>query len=185
MHTEFTRLMSLALDQEASSEEARRLRTHLQVCPACAATWAGWQTIDRRLAAAPQVAPPVSLVALVTQRIAAHELRRRRTRWVGSGLLLTWLLAFTLGLAIVVGIASWVAGYPEQIATVLSGIAHFLSSVTWLLHALAAFLSELGAPRLAAGVGLFVTLTCALAVVWLWVMGRSQLWTRSPTLARR
>ncbi len=179
MHSEFTQIMSLALDDEAGPDEVRRLHAHLRACPACAAQWAQWQILDRRLAAAPTMAPPASLVGAVAQRIAAHDLRRRRTRWVGSGLVLTWLLVFVLGLAGVVGAASWVTGQPQQIATVLSALAHFLGGVTWLFHALAAFLSELGAPRLAAGGGVFVTFTCVLAVMWLWAVGRSHTWVNA------
>lgn len=185
MHTEFTQLMSLALDDEASPDEVRRLRSHLSVCPACASLWAQWQAVDRRLAAAPSVAPPVSLVSRVSQSIAERELRRRRTRWVGSGLFLVWLLVFALGLTVIFGVADWFVGHPQQIAAILSALAHFLSVATWLLREFVAFLADLGAPRVAAGVGLFVTLTCTLAVIWLWIMGRSQRWLRSPLLAGR
>lgn len=185
MHTEYTRLMSLALDHEASQDELQRLRAHLQDCPACAAVWSQWRALDRRLAAAPQVAPPASLAGQVLQRLAERELRQRRTRWVGSGLLLTWLVAFLLGSAGIWAAVDWIAAHPQQIAAALSGLAYFLSGVTWLARQLAMFLGELGAPRLAAGAGLFTTLTCLLAVMWLYVMGHNRPWVRSAGFAPR
>lgn len=182
MHTKFTQLMSLVLDKEASPDEAHCLQEHLRDCPACAQVWVRWQTLDRRLSAAPQVAPAVSLVSLVSARLAERELRRRRTWWVGSGLLLTWLLVFVVVLAGVVLASNWVTGRPQLVADLLSGLANFFSGAIWLLRAAARFL---GAPRLAAGAGLFTMLTCGLAVMWLWLMERShRSWASALVLAR-
>ena len=54
---------------------------------------------------------------------------------------------------------------------VFSGALQFVNSVSWLLIGLVTFLRGLGAPAIAAGVGVWATLTCMLGMAWLWVMG--------------
>lgn len=185
MHTEFTRLMSLALDNEASQTDLRRLHAHLETCPVCATTWAQWRVVDGRLAAAPLVVPAKSLAPLVSQRLAERALRRRRTRWVGAGLLLVWLSVFALVFVAISVLVGWVMGHPQQVAELLALVAGFLSGGVWLLRVLAGFIEQLGAPRLAAVTGLIATLTCGLGVIWLWVMGHRHSLTRVPSLTRQ
>jgi anti-sigma factor RsiW len=176
MHAEYTLLMSLALDGEVSAAETHRLREHVRTCSDCAAIWERWQAMDRRLTAAPLVAPPVDLVDKVAARLEARELRRRRARWIGSGLMASWLAVVLLGLAAIAVLVIWGTRHPAEASTVLVGSLRLVDGVSWLLISLAAHIGNLGAPTVAAGVGLMAILTCVLGMLWLWVMGRSHVW---------
>ncbi len=182
MHTEFTKLMSAALDHEADPDELARLQAHLHECPACAAAWAQWRAFDRRLSAAPLAAPPASLAAPVLRRLAEYELRRRQKQWVGGGLLVTWLLAFGLALVGVLAVSGWVASHPQQVAGILSGFAELFTRAIWLLRLLAGFLQGVNVPLVAASLGVFASLACVLAAIWLYLFGRSRNWLRATVM---
>ncbi len=184
MHAEYTLLMSLTLDGETTAAESHRLQEHLRACGGCAALWERWQAMDRRLAAAPLVTPPADLVDKVAARLEAHELRRRRARWLGSGLLASWLAVVLFGLAAVAILTIWGTRHPAEARMALVGTLRLVDGVSWLLIGLVTRVGELGAPTVAAGFGMVATLTCALGMLWLWVMGRSQIWLRrSATVA--
>jgi predicted anti-sigma-YlaC factor YlaD len=178
MHAEYTLLMSVALDGQATDAETHRLREHLRSCADCAALWERWQVMDRRLAAAPLVAPPEDLVDKVAARLEAHELRRRRARWLGSGLLASWLAVLLFGLAAAATLTIWGARHPAEVRMALVEMLRLVDGVSWLLIGLVTRVGRLGAPTVAAGFGMVATLTCALGMLWLWVMGRSQIWLR-------
>lgn len=178
MHDEYTLLMSLALDEEATAAETHRLREHLRACGECAALWERWQALDRRLSVAPLAAPPAHLAAKVAARLEAHELRRRQAWRFGSGLLASWLTVVALGVAAVALLVIWGTHYPAAARAALAGPLRLVEGISWLVVSLLVWVGRLGAPTVAAGFGIVATLTCALGMLWLWVMGRSQIWLR-------
>lgn len=184
MHAEYTLMMSLTLDGEVTAAETHRLREHLRMCDECAAIWERWQAMHRRFVAAPSVAPPADLVEKVAARLEAHELRRRRVRWISSGLLVSWLAVVLLGLMALAVLAIWVTRYPGDARTALVGVLRLVDAASWVLVSVATQVGNLGVPAVAAGFGLVALLTCALGMLWLWVMGRSHVWLgRSAAVA--
>lgn len=184
MHADYTLLMSLVLDGEATHAEEGRMREHLRACGACAGTWARWQAMDRRLAAAPFVAPSVDLVDRVMAQVEARELRRRRVRWMGSGLLVGWLGVALVGLAVIAALIILGTRHPNEARSVFSAALQLFNGASWLLIGLVTFVGRLGAPAVAAGAGLLATLTCVLGMLWLWVIGRSHTWRAQPIPAQ-
>lgn len=183
MHTEYTFLMSLALDGEASVTEMAQLHGHLRNCATCADIWARWQAVDRRLAAASPALPTVDLAAQVTARVEAYELRRRRSRWLGSGFLLSWI-GVVLGCAAIIAVGiGWAQTHPDLPAAVFSALKQLIGVVGWFLGGLEAFARSLGAPTLALGFGLLASVTCLLGMAWLWLMGRSPGWAPARAAA--
>jgi len=180
MHGDYTLLMSLALDGEATPAEESRLQEHLRTCTACAAIWDRWQILDRRLATAPLVAPPADLVAKVMAQVDERELRRRRARWFGSGLLVSWLGVILLGLAVTATLVILGTRYPQLVRTALAGAFEVIDGIGWLLIGLTTCASNLGAPAIAASVGLLATLTCILGMLWLWIMGHNRTRAAGP-----
>jgi predicted anti-sigma-YlaC factor YlaD len=180
MHADYTLLMSLVLDDEATPTEEGRLREHLRACGACAGVWTRWQAMDYRLAAVPFVAPPANLVDTVMAQVEARELRRRRARWLGSGLLVSWLAVALISLGIIATLVVLGTRHPGEAKMVFSGALQFLTGMSWLLIGLVTFMRGLGAPAIAAGVGVWATLTCMLGMAWLWVIGRSHIWFGQP-----
>ena len=132
MHTDYTMLMSLMLDGEATQADERRLREHLRTCAACAGVWQRWQAVDRRLAAAPLMTPAHQLHRQDHGRIEAQKSKRRRTRWLGSGLLASWLAVSLIGLVVVGVLVYWGSQNPQQASgaffAVLKGVALRLGS---------------------------------------------------------
>ncbi len=166
MHTYFTELMSLALDHEADVEQLRALKTHLEICPACAATWARWQALDVRFRAAPMLAPPPDLAARVMARLAAHDSRRRS--WGGwLGLLVAWGAIACTGLLTLIACAWWGIMYPVQASMALAAIAQLLGALVWPLRGLEIVLDSAGL-SLQATVAGCLGLTAALIGLWIW-----------------
>ena len=86
MHSDYTMLMSVALDDEATPDELQRLREHVRTCAACAGIWERWQVVDRRFDAAPLMTPAPNFADTVMARIEARSLQRRQTRRYATGL---------------------------------------------------------------------------------------------------
>ena len=86
MHSDYTMLMSVALDDEATPDELQRLREHVRTCAACAGIWERWQVVDRRFDAAPLMTPAPNFADAVMARIEARSLQRRQTRRYATGL---------------------------------------------------------------------------------------------------
>jgi anti-sigma factor RsiW len=174
MHNDYTLLMSMMLDGEATAAEESAVREHLRMCGSCAAIWERWQAVDRRLAAAPLLAPAADLTDRVMARVQAQELRRRRLRWLGSGLFGMWLTISLVGLLTIGGLTYWSIQHPHAVSQAFFAVLQVVDGLSWIALDLWRFLSRLGAPTLAAGVGLLALLTCAFAMLWLWVMGRGR-----------
>jgi predicted anti-sigma-YlaC factor YlaD len=174
MHSDYTLLMSVALDDEATPDELQRLREHVRTCAACAGVWERWQVVDWRLDAAPLVTPAPTFTASVMARIEARSLQRRRTRRLGSGLIALCLAVSLLGLAILGGALYWGAHDPAQVSNVFFAFLRGVGAATWIFLGFLWLMGGVGAPTLAAGVGLLATLTCLLSTLWLWVVSRSR-----------
>jgi anti-sigma factor RsiW len=184
MHSDYTMLMSVALDNEATPDELQRLRDHVRTCAACAGIWERWQAVDRRLDAAPLVMPAPSFTGAVMARIEARSLQRRRTRRLGSGLVALWLVASLLGLAILGGVLYWGVQNPSQVSGVFFAALKGVGTATWVFLGLLRLMGGVGAPTLAAGVGLLATLTLVLSMLWLWVVNRGHALMTDPVSAQ-
>lgn len=167
MHREYTQLMSLVLDGEATPAEAQRLREHLDACGACSETWRQWRAIDRRFAATPALAAPVGLAERVIAGLETVELRRRRARWLGAGLLVGWM-SFAVVAAVVASLAVvWFQSNTAYIVSRAVFVAHWIGALLLLAHGAVAAGASLGAPALAGAVGLLACATCVLGATWL------------------
>ena len=185
MHTEYTLLMSMALDGEAAPDEVRQLEAHLNGCMDCAATWTRWQALDRRFAAVAWAPAPANLAEKVTTRLDKREAQKRRSFWLGSGLLVSWFAvlvvsAVTLGL-----LAWWGTNHPKEVAALLSALAQLLSGGSRALRGIGTLAGSFGGATAALGFGLLIALTGWLALLWAWVMGRSRRWPGLSVPARK
>lgn len=181
MHSEFTLLMSMVLDDEASVDELARLRAHLADCAECRSVWANWQEMDRRMLAAPRLEAPMGLADRIEARLAERELQRRRLKWLGSGLALGWLGLLGLSLLIATGLSTWLNGNLQEVGALASTAAQVLTVLSGLLRGVTTAVNSLGAPVLAALAGGLACLICALAMMWLWLAGRSDAFQHVPT----
>ncbi len=173
MHDEYTGLMSVVLDDEATPEQATALRHHVADCGSCAAVWREWRALDVRLAATPALEPPVSLMAGLTARLAAHRAEHHRRRWLASGLVLAWAgMLCVVWLASVVALA-WGYSHPVEVGLLLSSGAQIVSSLAWLLRGAQALVGGWGEASWPMVAGCFVSLTACLALLWVWLMMRS------------
>jgi anti-sigma factor RsiW len=164
--------MSVALDDEATPDEMQRLREHVRTCAACAGIWERWQVVDRRFDAAPLVSPASNFADTVMARIEARSLQRRQTRRYAAGLVALSLAVSLLGLATLGGLLYWGAENPAQVSTVFFAALRGVATATWIFLGVLRLMGGVGAPTLAAWVGLLATLTCLLSMLWLWVVGR-------------
>lgn len=171
-HDEYTLLMSLVLDDEATATESRALREHLATCDACAGTWQRWQELDRRFTLAPMVPAPVDFSPAIAARLDQRAEALRRRRWFVFGLALSWIAAMLIT-AVVVGLAS---GWHLQVLSTGGAVAAAWAGVSgvgeWLFRGLAGLVEQEGTPTVAAGVGALLCMTCGLATVWLWMVAR-------------
>ena len=173
MHAEYTMLMSVALDNEATPTEQQRLRDHLRTCAACAEVWERWQAVDRRLEAAPLMIPSPSFADTVMARIEAQALKPQRARWLDTRLVMVLLAAGLLLALVLTGVLFyWGAQNPAQVSNIFFTALRGVGTTTWVFLGFLRLMSGVGAPTLAAGVGLLATLTCLLSMLWLWVVGR-------------
>jgi anti-sigma factor RsiW len=173
MHAEYTMLMSVALDDEATPAEQQRLRDHLRTCAACAGVWERWQAVDRRLEAAPLMIPSPSFADTVMARIEAQALKPQRAHWLNARLVAILLAAgLVLALALTGLLLYWGAQNPAEVSNVFFTALRVVGTATWVFLGFLRLMGGVGAPTLAAGVGLLATLTCLLSMLWLWVVGR-------------
>jgi len=134
MHDNFTRLMSLALDDEATLGEQAQLQAHLRTCAVCSSVWDAWKEADRVLSHAPQVAPPAELLVGISERLGAYEAGRRRLRWVGAGLLAIWVATALVAFWVAVGVGVSRIGWAEVMDAVLWPLAQMLQGLLWTLR---------------------------------------------------
>lgn len=176
MHTEYTLLMSMALDGEAAPDEIRRLEAHVTGCAGCAAMWTRWQALDRRFVAAAWAPAPANLAEKVTARLAEREAQKRRSFWLGSGLLVSWFAVLVVIAAAIGLLALWGTNHPKEVAALLSALAQLLSGGSHALRGIGTLAGSFGGATAALGFGLLIALTGWLALLWAWVMGRSRQW---------
>ncbi len=184
MHSDYTLLMSVALDDEATPDELQLLREHVRTCAACAGIWERWQVVDRRFDAAPLMTPAPTFTETVMARIEARSAQRQETRHLGARLVVFWLAASLLGLAVLGGALYWGAQNPAQVSNAFFAALKGVGMATWFFLGFLRLMGGVGAPMLAAGVGLLATLTCLLSVLWLWVLNRGQTVIADPVVAR-
>ena len=70
---DFFLLMSLALDEMLSEEEANRFHAYLAQEPALVLEWQSWQSMDGRLHSEPVVEPPADFMAKFNLRLAEES----------------------------------------------------------------------------------------------------------------
>lgn len=171
-HSDYTLLMSLVLDDEASETEARSLREHLAACDTCARTWQRFQELDRRFALAPLLPAPVDFSVAVAARLDQRMEEHRRRRWFMLGLALSGLAAmlitvFAFGLA-----NGWHVQLLSASGSLSAAWAGVSSIAGWLYRAGAGLVERTGTPTVAAAAGALLCMTCGLATVWLWMVAR-------------
>ncbi|HIC93845.1 MAG TPA: hypothetical protein EYP09_06305 [Anaerolineae bacterium] len=175
-------LMSLALDHALSEDEARRLKAHLEKCPACREEWRAMQRASRLLAEAPLVAPPPGFAARVSRRLARREARKRRILG-GAALLVGSLSSGALLLPALVGLLAllwqlfdqpYLVGYGLQLMAQLIAVAGAWGKACWLM--IRAILLAPVQPALLA----YSLLTLALTALWIYLVARSQRGYRLP-----
>lgn len=174
MHTEFTRLMSLVLDHEATPDEVARLQAHLALCPACCAVWVEWNALDRRLADAPMMAPSRNLVPAVMARLAERQAPQRRRWWLAPGLLLVWAAAAAALFLAVALLIWWGWQHPLEAALVISTAAQLLSGVVWWLRGMETVFGLFNGPAAALAVSIVVAAVSGLGVLWALIFMHSQ-----------
>jgi predicted anti-sigma-YlaC factor YlaD len=172
MHSDYTMLMSVVLDDAAAPDELQRLHEHVRTCAACAGIWERLQAVDRRFDAAPLVTPAPNFADTVMARIEARSLQRRQTRRYATGLVALTLAVSLLGLAVLGGLLYLGAQSPSQVSSVFFAALRGAGTATWIFLGVLRLMGGVGAPTLAAWVGLLATLTCLLSMLWLWVVGR-------------
>lgn len=181
MHNQYTMLMSLVLDREATPDQVAALRQHVAGCGTCAATWREWQALDFRLSEARPVAPPDTFMPGLVARLAERQAERRQRRYVALGLLLAWAGALFVMWVSVVAVTAWGYSHPLEISLLLTAAGQVLSNFTGLLNGTTAIVDSLGDPSLALGLACFACVTAALCAIWFWIMARSSQWNRPAT----
>lgn len=171
-HSDYTMLMSLVLDDEATQAEEARLRAHIAHCEACARTWQRWQELDRRFTTAPVLPAPIDFSAAITARLDQHAAHHDRRRWFILGLSLSWIVAMLAAVG-VLGVASgWRLPLLPDSGPLNAAWTGLESMGGWIVRAVIAFVEQTGTPTVAAGAGLLLCVTCILATVWLWMVAR-------------
>ena len=170
MHEDYTFLMSLALDHEATTDEEAMLRDHLERCPTCAQTWAQWRRNDELFRNAPQAIPPDTLLTGVMAAIERSSCKPANPWWYATGMLLLWGALAASAVAAVVICVLWGVGHPQQISAVVTAGAQLLGALLWLSRQFAAFLRASGESTVAVALLLYVVLTLGLGLIWLWVV---------------
>jgi predicted anti-sigma-YlaC factor YlaD len=170
-HTQYTELMSLMLDYEASPAQEQMLRKHLPECPDCAAVWAAWQTLDTGFKGEPMIAPPPDLALRVANRIEERSSWRLWMRWLGVSLVIAWLGIAALTVLFAITVICWGLMHPLQAGMVLSAGAHVLSGILWPVRTVEMAFATAGL-SLWAGVGSYLVTTAVLFRLWLWLASR-------------
>jgi anti-sigma factor RsiW len=171
-HSDFTLLMSLVLDDEATDAEAKALREHLAGCDACAHTWQRWQELDRRFMLAPVAPAPVDFSAAVAARLDQRVEEVRRRRLFIFGLAASWTVA-VLGVVLALSLANgWYVQLLSGSGALSAGWAAMASIGEWVYRLLVDLVARAGTPTVAAGAGAVLIMTCGLATLWLWMVAR-------------
>lgn len=169
---DYTILMSLVLDGEATADENAQLRAHVRSCAACAATWQRWQALDRRFALAPAVVAPqdfaVRLAASLERRQA--EIAERRLLRSAVFLMVAVMIAAT-GIIYAI-LQGWHVALIAGDGPVMALWTSAWSAAGSLWRAASDLVAAVGAPTLAAAVGGLLTLTGLLALAWYWIVAR-------------
>ncbi len=132
LHHNYSEMMSLALDGMLSSEETIDLDQHLQVCPACQASWNKWQRIAHVLTVEPFAGPPQGFALRFDHAMQHDEQRQER---ILAGLVLaggtaTVMALMVLGTALTT--ALWMAispGARVQLVETLGFVGQFVALV--------------------------------------------------------
>jgi anti-sigma factor RsiW len=192
MHEDYTMLISLVLDGEATPAEQDQLEKHLRECATCGMLWENWRAMDRLLATAPSVSAPPGLLESLLARIAVHEARQARRRWMALGAAAAFII-----LAILMGVMatalSLVWGQPAALSSgglrLLEALAasavQIFGGVAWAGRSAATLLGGLGWHGLALGLGGYLVLAGTLIWTWLWVLGRTRVWAVTPVALRQ
>ena len=171
-HTEYTMLMSLVLDGEATAGEAVRLREHVAGCDACARTWQRWQELDRRLTAAPVLPAPIDFSVAVAVRLDERVAEQARRRWVMLGLALSSIVAMLIAVLALALTSGWPLQLLASNGSMNAAWVGVSSIGEWLYRVVSAFVMREGTPTVAAGAGALLCVTCVLATAWLWMVAR-------------
>jgi anti-sigma factor RsiW len=171
MHSQYTELMSLILDDEASAEQTAEMHAHLATCQACAATWARWRAMDAHFRRAPMLAPSHDLADQVLARLKTRSQRRFWKGWLGVGIFLAWIAMAGAVVAALAGVIWWGISHPLQAGVTLSAATQLVSSFLWPVRGAAAALTSAGLP-LGYGIAGYFGVTCALLALWVWVVAR-------------
>ncbi|MEJ5197295.1 MAG: anti-sigma factor [Anaerolineae bacterium] len=179
MHTEFTELMSLALDHEADATQMAVLQKHLAECAECAATWEHWQMIESHISGWVKAmpSPTPGLAERVMMRLDAQQgqLRRQHYAWLRTGFLLAWLgIAAVLLLVLAVG-AWWGVTHPLQTGIMVSACTRLLSSTLWSVREVQTWLVGVGVP-LPWLMASYFGVTIGLFLIWVWLLARPAVW---------
>lgn len=171
-HSDYSLLMSLVLDDEATETEARSLREHLAACDTCARTWQRFQELDRRFELAPVMPVPVDFSVAVTVRLDQRMEEQRRRRWFMLGLAFSWLAAMLVAV-LAFGVANgWHLQLLPDSGSLSAAWAGVSSIWGWLYRSGAGLVERTGTPTVAAAAGALLCVTCGLATIWLWMVAR-------------
>ena len=171
-HSEYTMLMSLVLDDEATEAEATRLRAHVTACDACARTWQRWQELDRRFTLAPILPAPIDFSAALAARLDQHIAEHTRRRWFMVALALSWVVAMLVTVVALGLVNGWPLAFLPDSGPLNAAWTGLTSVGGWIVRSVVTFVEQTGTPTLAALAGALLCLTCALATVWLWMVAR-------------
>lgn len=171
-HAEYTLLMSLVLDDEASEAEAARLRAHVASCDACAQRWLRWQELDRKFDLAPMLPAPMDFSVVVAARLDQHAAEHARRRWFMVSLALSWVAAIVVAVVALALVNGWRLPLQLDSGPLNAAWTGLAGMAGWFARAVIAFVEQTGAPTVAAGAGVLLCVTCALATVWLWMVAR-------------
>lgn len=163
------RLMSLALDQSLTQDEAQCLEEHLEQCATCQEEWEAMQRTSRLFTNAPLVSPPAGFADRVMQRLAQRRARRQRLL-AGAALLIACLGLGALALPEIIGSLAllWqvvtepsLLSHVAKLVAQLLNLARSLGRACWLI--VTALLSILNQPVLLG----YSFLVLALTALWI------------------
>jgi len=178
-HTEFTELMSLVLDGEATEQEASRLRQHIDTCQSCASVWAEWSALQRRFEQAPMLMPTPGLSLRVMELVKPRQRRNLDRDWLGSGLLIAWGSVIAAFAILMAGVGWWCWTHPLTTSSLASSVAQILSGLSAILRALEVVRDGLSVLPLTLGVGFYIGFTALLFTAWVWLVRRSSAWLQN------
>jgi predicted anti-sigma-YlaC factor YlaD len=178
---QFSAQMSLALDNQLSTAEERKLLDHLRTCDACRAQWEALQQIERLFTTAPLISPPAGFAARVSARLT-----RRESRWpIVFGVLSLVVGSFVLGLVTLASVGEFAPSlYSLYLLVTTPAVQQGLTVVIDLLSLAESVLNALRLAIVACirSPGAMVYLTYNLAVLALTALWLRVLTGRFPRL---